>query len=56
MHVPLDRYRRDLHEAVPRVDIPLARPSSGCRPDALVELGYDEAEARREASRRSTAA
>ena len=53
MHVPLDRYRREfLYEAVPRVDIPARSAEQRLAdPDALVELGYDEAAARREASR-----
>ena len=52
-HIPLDRYRREAgYETVSRVEVRTRAPSERLgHPGALVELGYDEAEARREASR-----
>ncbi len=50
---PLERYRRAFgYEALRRVEIPTRPPEERLRdPRALVEIGYDEAQARREASR-----
>jgi formate dehydrogenase (NADP+) beta subunit len=53
VHVPIDRYRREFrYEAIPRQEVP-ARPVGERLGDAAatVELGFDEALARREASR-----
>lgn len=53
VHLPIERYRREaLYEAVPRQPIP-AREAGERLADATlqVELGFDEATARREASR-----
>jgi NADPH-dependent glutamate synthase beta subunit-like oxidoreductase len=52
-HIPLDRYRREFrYEALRRVELPALSPAKRlAEPRALVELGYDEAAARREASR-----
>jgi formate dehydrogenase beta subunit len=52
-HVPLERYRREfLYEAIPRQGLPAAPVEARLRdPAALVERVYDEATARREASR-----
>ncbi len=53
VHVPLERYRREQgYELLRRVE-PRVRPPRErfAKPGALVELGYTEAEARREASR-----
>ena len=52
-HIPLARYRREFnYEALRRVELP-TRPASErlTSPSAVVELGYTEAQARREASR-----
>jgi NADPH-dependent glutamate synthase beta subunit-like oxidoreductase len=52
-HLVLPRYRREFHyEAIRRVE-PAVRPAAErlAAADALVEAGYDEAAARREASR-----
>jgi formate dehydrogenase beta subunit len=52
-HIPLDRYRREFnYEAIARAELP-ARPAAErlTSPGAVVELGYSEEQARREASR-----
>ncbi|MEW6271122.1 MAG: FAD-dependent oxidoreductase [Thermodesulfobacteriota bacterium] len=53
VHLPLERYRREpLYEAVPRQEIPTREAAERLADPAVpVELGYDEARARREASR-----
>jgi len=53
VHIPLERYRRERgYEAIRRVPIPATEPEERLRdPAALVEIGYDGEEARREASR-----
>jgi len=52
-HLPLGRYRREQgYERIRRVAIPVAEPHERLKhPEVPVEKGYDEAEARREASR-----
>jgi NADPH-dependent glutamate synthase beta subunit-like oxidoreductase len=52
-HLPIDRWRRERgYEALRRTEIPVLPPERRLeRPDALVEVGYDAALARREASR-----
>jgi ferredoxin len=52
-HVPLERYRREfLYEAIPRQPLPATPPEERLHdPATLVERVYDEATARREASR-----
>ncbi|NLY02898.1 MAG: FAD-dependent oxidoreductase [Rhodopirellula sp.] len=52
-HISLDRYRRELgYEAIRRVPVPVIAPEERLgRPQAVVETGYDEAAAMREASR-----
>jgi NADPH-dependent glutamate synthase beta subunit-like oxidoreductase len=52
-HVPIERYRREfLYEALPRADVPTRAPAERLADASVsVELGYDEAQARREASR-----
>jgi formate dehydrogenase (NADP+) beta subunit len=52
-HLPLERYRRERgYEKVPRVEIPVLPPEERLHdPKRLVERGYSEAEALREASR-----
>jgi NADPH-dependent glutamate synthase beta subunit-like oxidoreductase len=52
-HLVLPRYRREVgYERIPRVEIPSRPPEERLeRPSALVEIGYDPATARREASR-----
>jgi ferredoxin len=52
-HVPLDRYRREFnYEAIQRIEVPTRSAAERlASPDALVETGYGEEEARREASR-----
>jgi NADPH-dependent glutamate synthase beta subunit-like oxidoreductase len=52
-HLPLDRYRRELgYERIRRVAVPVSEPHERLKhPEVLVEKGYSEAEARREASR-----
>jgi NADPH-dependent glutamate synthase beta subunit-like oxidoreductase len=53
MHVPLERYRREFaYEATGRVELPTRSAEERLAdPRVLVELGYDEVQARREASR-----
>ncbi len=53
VHVPIERYRREFgYEAIPRVDVPTRAPEERLADASLpVELGYDEPQARREASR-----
>ncbi len=53
MHIPLDRYRREFrYEALRRAEVPTRSPQERlANPDLLVEAGYDERAARREASR-----
>jgi ferredoxin len=52
-HLPLARYRRERgYEKIPRVEIPVLPPEERLHdPARLVERGYSEAEALREASR-----
>ena len=52
-HLPLDRYRREfLYEAIPRQALPARVVEQRLNdPAAEVEIGFDEAAARREASR-----
>lgn len=52
-HLTLDGYRRERgYEKIPRVEIPVLPPEERLRdPGRLVERGYSEEEARREASR-----
>jgi NADPH-dependent glutamate synthase beta subunit-like oxidoreductase len=52
-HLPLDRWRRERgYEGLRRTEIPVLPPEERLHdPRALVEVGYSEAEARREASR-----
>jgi ferredoxin len=52
-HLVQDRYRREKgYESIRRVPVPLAHPEERLRrPDALVELGYTQDQAVREASR-----
>jgi NADPH-dependent glutamate synthase beta subunit-like oxidoreductase len=52
-YIPLERYRREfLYEAIPRVEMPTRSPEERLAAPAMpVEAGYDEAQARREASR-----
>ena len=52
-HIPLDRYRREFkYEAVRRADLATTPAAERlARPGALVELGYTQEAARREASR-----
>jgi NADPH-dependent glutamate synthase beta subunit-like oxidoreductase len=52
-HVPLERYRREfLYEAIPRVELATRSPAERLAdPGVPVEVGYDDASARREASR-----
>jgi len=52
-HLPLPLYRRERsYESIRRVPVRAAEPHDRLKhPDALVELGYDRAEATREASR-----
>lgn len=52
-HIPLPRYRREFnYEALRRVAVPTrAATERLAAPAALVEIGYSEADARREASR-----
>jgi formate dehydrogenase (NADP+) beta subunit len=52
-HLPLERYRREFrYEAIARVELSTRAPGERLAdPGAPVELGYDEASARREASR-----
>ncbi len=52
-HLPLERYRREQgYERIRRVAIPVSEPHERLKhPEVLVEKGYSEAEARREASR-----
>ena len=52
-HLVQDRYRREKgYESIRRVPVPLAHPEERLRrPDALVELGYTQNQAVREASR-----
>jgi NADPH-dependent glutamate synthase beta subunit-like oxidoreductase len=52
-HLPIERWRRERgYEALRRTDIPLLPPERRlASPEALVEIGYDAALARREASR-----
>jgi NADPH-dependent glutamate synthase beta subunit-like oxidoreductase len=52
-HIPIERYRRERgYEALRRVDVPMLSPEERlARPGALVEVGYSEEQARREASR-----
>ncbi len=53
VHLPIERYRREpLYEAIPRQPIPTREAAERLADPAIpVELGYDEAGARREASR-----
>jgi len=53
VHLPLERYRREAgYEAIPRAEIPTCSPSERlARAGTSVEVGFAEAEARREASR-----
>jgi ferredoxin len=53
MHLVEPRYARERgYEAIRRVAVPVAHPAERLRhPEALVELGYDRAQAMREASR-----
>jgi ferredoxin len=52
-HLPLERYRREPgYERIRRVAVPVAEPHERlAHPEALVEQGYTEPQARREASR-----
>ncbi len=52
-HIPLGGYRRESgYESIRRVSVPTLPPEQRLvRPDAQVEAGYGEADARREASR-----
>jgi NADPH-dependent glutamate synthase beta subunit-like oxidoreductase len=52
-HLPLPRYRREPgYEAIRRVAVPTLPPHERLsRPDQVVEVGYDAAQAQREASR-----
>jgi len=52
-HIPLERYRREFtYEAIRRVAVPSRSAAARlAEPVAVVELGYSEAQARREASR-----
>jgi NADPH-dependent glutamate synthase beta subunit-like oxidoreductase len=52
-HIPLEGYRRERgYEAIRRVEVPTLPPEERLRdPEALVEIGYNEEQARREASR-----
>jgi NADPH-dependent glutamate synthase beta subunit-like oxidoreductase len=52
-HIPLERYRRELgYEAIRRVRVPVVPPEDRLRdPETIVERGYEEAQAVREASR-----
>ncbi|MBI2930143.1 MAG: FAD-dependent oxidoreductase [Planctomycetes bacterium] len=52
-HIPLDRYQRERgYEAIRRVEIPMLDPRERLgAADRLVEIGFSEEEARREASR-----
>jgi NADPH-dependent glutamate synthase beta subunit-like oxidoreductase len=52
-HIPIERHRRERgYEALRRVDVPMLSPEERlARPSALVEVGYSEEQARREASR-----
>ena len=52
-HIPLDRYRREFdYEKIRRVDLRTRSAAERlANPGTLVEIGFDEAEARREASR-----
>ena len=53
MHVPLERYRREFaYEAIRRIELPARSAKERlAEPGLLVEIGYDEAQARREAAR-----
>jgi ferredoxin len=53
LHLVEDGYRRERgYESIRRVPVPLAPPADRLsHPDAMVEVGYDEPLARREASR-----
>jgi NADPH-dependent glutamate synthase beta subunit-like oxidoreductase len=52
-HIPIERHRRERgYETLRRVDVPMLSPEERlARPGALVEVGYSEEQARREASR-----
>lgn len=52
-HIPLDRYRREFnYEGIARAELPARAASERLTsPGALVELGFSEEQARREASR-----
>ncbi|MBI5084477.1 MAG: FAD-dependent oxidoreductase [Acidobacteria bacterium] len=53
VHLVEDRYRREIgYESIRRVEVPVSHPEERLRhPEALVEIGYDAAQAAREASR-----
>lgn len=53
LHLPLARLRRERgYEGIPRADVPTLEPAHRLSdPEAVVEIGFDEATARREASR-----
>jgi len=52
-HIPIARHRRERgYEALRRIEVPTLSPNERlARPDAVVEVGYGEEQARREASR-----
>jgi formate dehydrogenase beta subunit len=52
-HIPIERHRREPgYETIRRLEVPTLSPDERlARPDALVEVGYDEEHARLEASR-----
>jgi NADPH-dependent glutamate synthase beta subunit-like oxidoreductase/ferredoxin len=52
-HLVLDQYRRERgYESIRRVPVPVLHPAERLRrPDVLVEIGYSQAQAMREASR-----